>query len=60
MNWRTPARIFLIPVVSILLGFRVWDLIIRIFNVEPFVAPSPGEALGAPARQLVDPLAPRN
>ncbi len=47
MNWRTPARIFLIPVVLILLVFLVWDLIIRIFNVEPFVAPSPGEALGA-------------
>ena len=47
MNWRTPARVVLIPVVSILLVFLVWDLIIRIFNVEPFVAPSPGEALGA-------------
>ncbi len=47
MNWRTSARVVLIPVVSILLVFLVWDLIIRIFNVEPFVAPSPGEALGA-------------
>jgi ABC-type nitrate/sulfonate/bicarbonate transport system permease component len=33
--------------VSVGLIFVIWGLIIRAFNVETFVAPSPIEALGA-------------
>ena len=37
----------LTPIVSIALVFLFWDLIIRGFNVDTFVAPSPGETLAA-------------
>ena len=37
----------LTPVVSIALVFLFWDLIIRGFAVDSFVAPSPGETLAA-------------
>ena len=37
----------LTPVVSIALVFLFWDLIIRGFAVDTFVAPSPGETLAA-------------
>jgi len=40
-------RVVLIPIISILLVFLIWDVLIRAFHVEPFVAPSPGEAIGA-------------
>jgi ABC-type nitrate/sulfonate/bicarbonate transport system permease component len=35
------------PIISIALVFLLWDLIIRGFAVETFVAPSPGETLDA-------------
>jgi len=47
MTLRSAARTILIPVVSIALAFAIWDILIRVFQVDPFVAPSPGEALGA-------------
>ena len=47
MRATTLLRGVLTPVVSIALVFLFWDLIIRGFSVETFVAPSPGETLGA-------------
>lgn len=36
-----------VPIVSLILVFVIWALIVRIFNVPPFVIPSPQAALGA-------------
>lgn len=47
MKTGTIIRGILTPIISIALVFLVWDLIIRGFNVETFVAPSPGETLAA-------------
>ena len=47
MSWRTTLKTILIPIVSILLVFIIWDLIIRAFAVDAFVAPSPLDALAA-------------
>jgi ABC-type nitrate/sulfonate/bicarbonate transport system permease component len=47
MSWRTTLKTILIPIVSILLVFVIWDLIIRAFAVDAFVAPSPLDALAA-------------
>ena len=44
---RASARTILLPLASVMLVVAVWALIIRLFDVDPFVAPSPGEALGA-------------
>jgi ABC-type nitrate/sulfonate/bicarbonate transport system permease component len=38
---------FLIPVLAVLGVFVVWDLVIRIFDVQPYLVPAPGEALRA-------------
>lgn len=54
---RGAARAIAIPIASIALVFLFWDLIIRIFDVQPYVAPSPGEAL-ASLRDNWDVLAP--
>ena len=45
MSWRSTFKTLLIPIVSILLVFIIWDLIIRAFAVDAFVAPSPLDAL---------------
>ena len=42
--WRRAGRLA-IPVVSVLGVFVLWDLIIRIFDVKPWVVPSPGDSL---------------
>ncbi len=47
MSLRRLARGIAVPIVSVGLIFVIWGLIIRAFNVETFVAPSPIEALGA-------------
>jgi ABC-type nitrate/sulfonate/bicarbonate transport system permease component len=47
MRASTLLRGVLTPIVSIALVFLLWDLIIRGFAVETFVAPSPGETLDA-------------
>jgi len=44
---RSTARAILIPLASVALVFAVWAAIIRLFDVDPFVAPTPLEALGA-------------
>lgn len=44
---RSTARAILIPLASVAIVFAVWALIIRVFDVDSFVAPSPAEALGA-------------
>lgn len=41
------VRAIAIPIVSIAVVIIVWDLTIRIFNVDAFVAPLPSEAFGA-------------
>ena len=47
MRAGTLLRGVLTPIISIALVFLLWDLIIRGFAVETFVAPSPGETLDA-------------
>ncbi len=47
MSPRRIARAVAVPIVSIALIFAVWALIIRVFNVDTFVAPSPAEAIDA-------------
>jgi len=47
MKLGTIARGVLTPIISIALVFIIWDLIIRGFNVQTFVAPSPSETLSA-------------
>lgn len=54
---RGALRTVLIPVASVALVVAVWALIIRAFDVAPFVAPSPLEALEA-VRADWDVLAP--
>jgi ABC-type nitrate/sulfonate/bicarbonate transport system permease component len=43
-GWRRAGRLA-IPVVAVLGVFVAWDLIIRIFDVKPYVVPSPGDSL---------------
>ncbi|MGI9116986.1 MAG: ABC transporter permease [Gaiellales bacterium] len=47
MSWGATAKVIVVPIASILLVFVLWDLIIRGFAVDPFVAPSPLDALAA-------------
>ena len=47
MSWRSTLKAVGVPILSILLLFAVWDLVIRAFAVDPFVAPSPAEALAS-------------
>ncbi len=47
MNGRTIIRGVATPILSILLVLVVWALIIRVFNIQTYVAPSPDEAITA-------------
>ncbi len=46
MSWRTAGR-WLLPVAAVLGVFVIWGLIVRIFDVKPYLVPSPTEALRA-------------
>ncbi len=43
-RWRRAGRLAL-PVVAVLGVFVVWDLIVRGFDVKPWIVPSPGDSL---------------
>jgi len=43
-RWRRAGRLA-IPVAAVVGVFVVWDLIIRVFDVQPWVVPSPGDSL---------------
>ncbi|HEU4354927.1 MAG TPA: ABC transporter permease [Actinomycetota bacterium] len=46
MSWRRALRLAT-PVLAILGVFIVWDVLVRILDVQPYVVPSPGDALRA-------------
>lgn len=46
MTWRRALRLAT-PVLAVLGVFVAWDLLVRILNVQPYVAPSPGDSLRA-------------
>ena len=46
MSWRRLGR-WLTPVAAVLGVFVLWGLIVRVFHVEPYVVPSPQDALAA-------------
>jgi ABC-type nitrate/sulfonate/bicarbonate transport system permease component len=46
VTWRRVLRLAT-PVLAILGVFLVWDLLVRILDIQPYVMPSPGDALRA-------------
>ena len=46
MNWRRIGR-WLTPVAAVLGVFVLWGLIVRVFDVQPYIVPSPQDALRA-------------
>ena len=46
MSWRRLGR-WLTPVAAVLGVFVLWGLIVRVFDVEPYIVPSPQDALRA-------------
>lgn len=46
MSWRRIGR-WLLPVAAVLGVFVLWGLVVRVFDVEPYLVPSPAEALRA-------------
>jgi ABC-type nitrate/sulfonate/bicarbonate transport system permease component len=46
VSWRRLGR-WLIPVAAVLGVFVIWGLVVRIFDVKPYLVPSPTEALRA-------------
>ena len=45
-GWRRAGRIAT-PVLAVLAVFVLWDLIVRVFDVEPYVVPAPGDVVRA-------------
>lgn len=46
MTWRRALRLAT-PVLAVIGVFLVWDLLVRLLDVKPYVLPSPGDALRA-------------
>ncbi|MGH3359459.1 MAG: ABC transporter permease [Nocardioidaceae bacterium] len=48
------GRNVLLSVLSVALAFLVWDLAVRIFDLQPYVVPSPLESIGAVQENWTD------